>query len=273
MSEQKIVLITGASSGIGKEAAKMLADKGLKVYGASRNVDKMKELTAFGVEILAMDVTDEKSIEKCIKQIIDKEGRIDVLVNNAGYGSFGPIEVVPIEEAKRQFEVNLFGLGLLIQKVLPFMRAQKSGRIINISSMAAYFSEPNGGWYHATKAALERYSDSLRMEVKSFGIKVILIEPGMIFTEWQNIAHDNLLKTSAGSVYENSAKKQAAGMKKMYGFASKPSVIAKVITRASIVKNPCVRYRKGRFAKTLIFFNAIIPTRLFDWMMTKTMND
>lgn len=272
MSENKVVLITGASSGIGKEAAKLLSEKGLKVYGASRNVEKMEELTTFGVEILPLDVTDEKSIETCIKQIIDKEGRIDILVNNAGYGSFGAVEVVPIEEARRQFEVNLFGLGLLIQKILPVMRAQKSGRIINVSSMAAYFSEPNGGWYHATKAALERYTDSLRMEVKPFGIDVVLVQPGMIFTEWQNIAHDNLLKTSANTVYEPMAKKQAEGMNMMYKYASKPSVIAKSIVRASTSKHPCTRYRKGRFAKPLVFLSAITPTRLFDWIMTKSMN-
>lgn len=272
MSKNNVVLITGASSGIGKEAAQLLVQKGLKVYGAARNVEKMKDLIPLGIEVLSLDVTDEKSVENCIKNIIDREGRIDILVNNAGYGSFGPVEVVPLEEARRQFEVNLFGLGLLVQKVLPVMRAQQSGRIINVSSMAAYFSEPNGGWYHATKAALERYSDSLRMEVKPFGIDVVLIQPGMIYTEWQNIAHDKLLETSKGSIYEPMAVKQAEGMNRMYKYASKPTVIAKAIVKASIVKRPCARYKKGRFSKLLSFVSLITPTRLFDYLMYKSMN-
>ncbi|VBB48580.1 Aerobic energy metabolism [uncultured Paludibacter sp.] len=270
MSYQKVVLITGASSGIGKETAKLLAAKGFKVYGAARNLDKMKELTAVGVEILSLDITDEKSIENCVKQILLKEKRIDILINNAGYGSFGAVEVVPMEEARRQFEVNLFGLGLLIQKILPIMRNQKSGRIINISSMGAYFGEPNGGWYHATKAALERLSDALRMEVKPFGIDVVLIQPGMIYTEWQEIAQENLIKTSTGTVYEKSAKAQATGMDKMYKMASKPTVIAKTILKASTRKHPKVRYKAGGFAKPLIFLSIITPTRLFDRIMTKS---
>ena len=146
MNNQQVVLITGASSGIGKEAAKLLAAKGYKVYGASRNLEKMEELNAYGVITLPLDITDQQSIDTCVDTILKAEGRMDILVNNAGYGSFGPVEAVPIEEGRRQFEVNLFGLAALIQKVLPVMRKQNSGRIINVSSMAAYFSEPNGGW-------------------------------------------------------------------------------------------------------------------------------
>ncbi|MGC3977987.1 MAG: oxidoreductase [Paludibacteraceae bacterium] len=273
MSENKVVLITGASSGIGKEAARLLFQKGLKVFGAARNLDKMKELTALGIEILPLDITDEKSIENCIKHIIDKEHRIDILINNAGYGSFGAVEVVSIEEAKRQFEVNLFGLGRMLQKVLPVMRAQNSGRIINISSMGAYFSEPNGGWYHATKAALERYSDSLRMEVKRFGIDVVLIQPGMINTEWQSIAMEHLIKTSAGTVYETSAKKQAISMTNTYKMASKPIVVAKTIAKAATKKRPCARYKTGGYAKLIIFITRLVPTRLFDYIISKVMND
>lgn len=272
MSENNVVLITGASSGIGKEAAQLLVQKGLKVYGAARNVEKMKDLIPLGIEVLSLDVTNEKSVENCIKNIIDREGRIDILVNNAGYGSFGAVEVVPIEEAKRQFEVNLFGLGLLIQKVLPVMRAQNSGRIINVSSMAAYFSEPNGGWYHATKAALERYSDSLRMEVKRFGIDVVLIQPGMIDTEWQSIAMQHLIKTSAGTVYEASAAKQAVNMTNTYKMASKPIVVAKTIAKAATAKRPCARYKTGGYAKLIIFISRLVPTRLFDSIMSKAMN-
>lgn len=273
MQSKQVVIITGASSGIGKETAKKLANIGFKVYGVSRNIEKMKELTPCGVEIIPFDITDEKSVENCVNTIYEKEKRIDIIINNAGYGSFGPIETVTIEEAHRQFEVNLFGLGRLIQKTLPIMRAQKKGRIINVSSMAAYFSEPNGGWYHATKAALERYSDSLRMEVKQFGIDVVLIQPGMINTEWQNIAIDSLLKTSQGTAYELYAKKQAAGMLKMYKFASQPTIIADAIVNASTKKRPRLRYRKGRFSNILVFLSIFIPNRLFDWLMIRSMNN
>jgi len=271
MNNQQVVLITGASSGIGKEAAKLLAAKGYKVYGASRNLEKMEELNAYGVITLPLDITDQQSIDTCVDTILKAEGRMDILVNNAGYGSFGPVEAVPIEEGRRQFEVNLFGLAALIQKVLPVMRKQNSGRIINVSSMAAYFSEPNGGWYHATKAAVERYSDALRMEVKRFNIKVVLIQPGMIHTEWQVIAGQNLLKYAENTVYEASAKRQAAMFDMGYKRASKPVVVARAIVRASTSPRPCLRYKVGGMAKPILFFRKITPDRLFDALVAAVM--
>ena len=271
MNNQQVVLITGASSGIGKEAAKLLAAKGYKVYGASRNLEKMEELNAYGVITLPLDITDQQSIDTCVDTILKAEGRMDILVNNAGYGSFGPVEAVPIEEGRRQFEVNLFGLAALIQKVLPVMRKQNSGRIINVSSMAAYFSEPNGGWYHATKAAVERYSDALRMEVKRFNIKVVLIQPGMIHTEWQVIAGQNLLKYAENTVYEASAKRQAAMFDMGYKRASKPGVVARAIVRASTSPRPCLRYKVGGMAKPILFFRKITPDRWFDALVAAVM--
>lgn len=272
MNNHKVVLITGVSSGIGKEAAKLLAAKGLKVYGAARNIDKMKELTSFGIEILPLDVTDEKSIEACVSHILNQEKRIDILINNAGYGSFGPVEVVPLEEARRQFEVNLFGLAALIQKVLPVMRAQNSGRIVNVSSMAAYFSEPNGAWYHATKAAVERFSDALRMEIKRWNIDVVLIQPGMINTEWQKIAGQYLTKYATGTVYEQAALHQAKWIDIGYKKASKPIVVAKAIARVSTVKCPKLRYKVGGFAKPILFLRTLIPDRWFDYFVAKMMS-
>ncbi|HPS11523.1 MAG TPA: oxidoreductase [Paludibacteraceae bacterium] len=271
MNNQQVVLITGASSGIGKEAAKLLAAKGYKVYGASRNLEKMEELNAYGVITLPLDITDQQSIDTCVDTILKAEGRMDILVNNAGYGSFGPVEAVPIEEGRRQFEVNLFGLAALIQKILPVMRKQNSGRIINVSSMAAYFSEPNGGWYHATKAAVERYSDALRMEVKRFNIKVVLIQPGMIHTEWQVIAGQNLLKYAENTVYEASAKHQAAMFDMGYKRASKPEVVARAIVRAGTSPRPCLRYKVGGMAKPILFFRKITPDRLFDALVAAVM--
>ena len=162
--QRPVVLLTGASSGIGYDVAPLLVRYGYTVYGAARRVEKIEELASEGVKALSMDVTDEASMEAAVQQIIDAEGRIDVLINNAGYGSYGAIEDVPIDEARRQFEVNLFGLARLTQLVLPHMRARGSGRILNISSMAGRITSPLGAWYHATKYAhyrARRYQDPL----------------------------------------------------------------------------------------------------------------
>ena len=164
---KKVVLITGASSGIGKRTALLLVQQGHIVYGAARRLDKMRDLKDAGVRLLQMDVTDDASMIKGVQEIIDAEKRIDVLVNNAGYGSYGALEDVPITEAKHQFDVNIFGLARLTQLVLPQMRSQKSGRIINISSIGGKIGEPHGTWYHATKFAVEGLSDSLRMEAET----------------------------------------------------------------------------------------------------------
>lgn len=178
--ETKVILITGASSGIGRETAIYLAKNNYKVYGVARRVDKLEELNKLGIQTIAMDVTDEASIKNTIDTIIQKEGKIDVLVNNAGYGEYGAFEDVSIENAKYQMEVNVFGLARITQLVLPYMRQQKSGSIINVSSVGGKVSNPMGSWYHASKFAVEALSDSLRLEVKPFGINVVVIEPGGI---------------------------------------------------------------------------------------------
>jgi short-subunit dehydrogenase len=159
----------------------------------------MKDLESDGIRVLQLDLTDEDSIEACVKSIIEREGRIDILVNNAGYGSYGAIEDVPISEARRQFEVNLFGLARLTQAVLPSMRAKRFGRIVNISSIAGKIYTPFGAWYHATKFALEGFSDCLRLEVEPFGINVVVVVPGGIKTEWGTIAAEHLRKTSGAA--------------------------------------------------------------------------
>jgi len=213
---KKIILLTGASSGIGYQTAKSLAKEGHVVYGAARRIEKMETLKQFGVKPIYLDVTDEESIKSAIDTIIGNEGRIDVLINNAGYGSYGAVEDVEINEARRQFEVNLFGLARLVQLVLPHMRKQKAGRIINVSSMGGRMTSYFGGWYHATKYALEAFSDALRMEVTDFGIDVSLIEPGLIKTDWGIIAANKLADSSKGGAYEKEAMKTAKGMKKLF---------------------------------------------------------
>ena len=235
--KKKVALITGASSGIGESAAVLLHNAGFKVYGAARRVEKMKSLEEKGISVISLDITDEDSIVKCVSTITEKEGSIDVLVNNAGYGSYGAIEDVPMEEARRQFDVNMFGLARLTQLVLPGMRENSFGKIVNISSMGGKIYTPFGGWYHATKHALEGWSDCLRIEVKSFGIDVVVVEPGGIKTPWGIIAAENLKMTSGNGAYAEAANKSAESTAKTYSSNSltKPEVIGKVILKAVTV--------------------------------------
>src|SRR6516164_3306739 len=183
-STAKVALVTGASSGIGEATARQLAAAGFTVYAAARRTERMQQLTEAGIRPIAMDVTDDASMQTGVKTILNEQGRIDALVNNAGYGSYGALEDVPMSEARAQMEVNVFGAARLIQLVLPQMRQQRSGTIVNITSMGGKIYTPLGAWYHATKHALEALSDCLRMELKPFGINVVVIEPGGIRTEW-----------------------------------------------------------------------------------------
>src|SRR6188472_1147410 len=208
----RVALVTGASSGIGEETARLLHEAGFTTYAVARRVDRMAALADAGVHTFAMDVTDDASMVAGINRIVVDNGRIDVLVNNAGYGSYGAVEDVPIDEARRQFEVNVFGLARLTQLVTPTMREQGAGRIINVSSIGGKFYEPLGAWYHATKFAVEGFSDSLRLELAPFGIQVVIIEPGPIVTEWNSISRDALVESSAGTAYERQAEGVRARM-------------------------------------------------------------
>lgn len=267
--EKKVILLTGASSGIGFQTAELLAKQGHTVYGAARRVEKMEPLKEFGVKPIRMDVTDEQSVSEAVEAIIKAEGRIDVLVNNAGYGSYGAVENVSMEEARKQFDVNIFGVAMLIKKVLPYMRAQHSGTIVNIASIGGRLTTYFGAWYHATKYALEALSDALRMETKPFGINISIIEPGGIKTPWGFIAADHLAESAKGGAYEEQAEKTAAGMRKQYegNMMSKPIVIAKAISRAVNSRRPKTRYTVGFMAKPLVWLHGWLPTRWFDAMM------
>lgn len=269
MKSSKIILITGASSGIGFDAAQTLAQQGHKVYAAARRVERMEPLKAHGVQVLRMDVTDETSMIQGVEAVIQAEGRIDVLVNNAGYGYFGAIENVPLEEARRQLEVNVFGLARLTQLVLPYMRKQGSGRIINTSSIAGKMVFYMGGWYNVTKYSVEAFSDALRMETKPFGIDVVMIEPGAIKTDWGIIASKHLKESSAGTVYEEIGTQWANNMEWFYNtnMLSKPSVIAKAISRAVNSRHPRARYCLGRFSIVGRLAHAFMPARWWDAMM------
>lgn len=269
----KVAIVTGASSGMGESTANELHHKGYKVYGVARRIEKMKGLEEKGMGILSMDLTDEESIKKGVDTILEKEGRIDVLINNAGYGSYGAVEDVPIEEAKRQFEVNLFGMARITQLVLPAMRKQKSGRIVNISSMGGKVYTPLGAWYHATKHAVEGWSDCLRLETKEFGIDVVVVEPGGIKTDWGTIAADNLKKTSGNGAYAGFANKVADNMAEMYtsNQLTHVDVLGKEIAKAASVSKPKKRYVKGYMAKPAIFMRKWFGDGIFDKMIMSQM--
>lgn len=265
----KVALVTGASGGIGAMTAKEFAKSGYIVYAAARRVDKMNELKNDGIKPISLDLTKEDSMVQCVQSILNEVGRIDVLVNNAGYGSYGAIEDVPMEEARRQFEVNLFGMARLIQLVTPVMRKNHYGKIVNISSMGGKIWTKFGGWYHATKFAVEGFSDCLRMELAPFGIDVIVVEPGGIKTDWGIIAANNLKKTAKGGAYEQYANKAADGMIKNYSgnMLAKPELIAKTVRKAVTKKRPRTRYLVGFMAKPMVLTQKIFGDRVFDWVI------
>jgi NAD(P)-dependent dehydrogenase (short-subunit alcohol dehydrogenase family) len=271
----RVALVTGASSGIGERTALRLREAGFEVYAVARRVERMADLADAGVHVLAMDVTDDASMTSGVARIVEEQGRIDVLVNNAGYGSYGAVEDVPIEEARRQFEVNVFGLARLTQLVTPGMReraadplAQRS-RIVNISSIGGKFYEPMGAWYHATKFAVEGFSDSLRIELAPFGIDVVIIEPGPIRTEWGEISRQSLAETSSGGAYEHQAEQVARVLARADGrmVGGSPDAVARKVVRAVQSNTPRARYPVGRGAGTIVRARTLLPDAAFDYFV------
>ncbi len=272
---ERTVLITGGSSGIGKATASILARKGWKVYASARRIEAMQDLTDIGVIPLKLDLTDEHQRRSAVEEILRNEGRIDALVNNAGYGSYGALEDVPDEEARRQFDVNVFGPMGLTRLVLPHMRRQRHGRIVNVSSIGGRMTTPMGGWYHATKFAMEALSDSLRTEVKSFGIDVVVIQPGFVWTEFGGIAKENVLAVSGNGPYREKAR-DAVNFLEIIGGPGKwpitnasPDAIAQVIEHALQANRPKTRYAAPLHAKLFLFFRWLLPDCVFDKMTMK----
>ncbi len=262
----KVALVTGASSGIGDATARRLAQLGYIVYAVARRVDRMAALKERGIRTEAADVTDDAALVSLVNKIISDTGRIDVLVNNAGYGSYGALEDVPIAEARRQFDVNVFGLARLTQLVLPHMRAQRDGYIVNVSSVGGKIWEPLGSWYHATKFAVEGLSDSLRAEVAEFGIKVIVIEPGAIRTEWAAISADNLEAASASTPYREQARFVGGALRTAdkSRLTSGPDVVANAIAKAVQSPRPRTRYAVGGGARGVLLAQRVLTDRGFD---------
>ena len=263
---KKVILITGASSGIGKDIAMSLIKHGHVVYGAARRLEMMQDIVQAGGHAIKMDILKERNIDDVVNQIIKEQSRVDVLINNAGYGLWGAVETISIDEAKRQFDVNIFGLAYLTKKIIPFMREQKSGKIINMSSMGGKVYTPFGAWYHATKYALEGWSDCLRIELKSFGIDVILIEPGVIKTEFQDVMMDSTVERSIGTPYEKKLKALEKATQEMYarGIGSPPSAITKLIVKAINSHNPKRRYVGGLFAKPMLFIKKWFGDKMYE---------
>ena len=263
---KKVILITGASSGIGKDTALSLIKEGHVVYGVARRLEMMKDIVQAGGHAIKMDILKEKNIDNVVNQIIKEQSRVDVLINNAGYGLWGAVETISIDEAKRQFDVNIFGLAYLTKKIIPIMRKQKSGKIINMSSMGGKVYTPFGAWYHATKYALEGWSDCLRIELKSFGIDVILIEPGVIKTEFQDVMMDSTVERSIGTPYEKKLKALEKATQEMYarGIGSPPSTITKLIIKAINSHNPKRRYVGGLFAKPMLFIKKWFGDKIYE---------
>ena len=245
------VLITGGSAGIGMIAARDLAERGYTVYAAARGLEKMEPLKAFGIHPVRMDLTKTDSIKSGLDEIFSLTGDIDILINNAGYGSYGAVEDVPMEEARRQFEVNLFGLAELTKAVLPGMRKKGKGRIINISSIAGRIHTPFASWYHASKHALEEFNSCLRTEVSPYGIKVISIQPGPVRTGWLEISTSNLVKNSGRGAYAREK-------------------IAEVIVKAATSRKPATRYIAPFGAKLMLLLRWILPDRILDFITRKS---
>ncbi|GKW37938.1 oxidoreductase [Pectobacterium carotovorum] len=267
--KSKVILVTGASSGIGEATALRLKASGHTVYAAARRIERMQILAEANIRVLPLDVTDSVSVQTMVDTIIAECGRIDVVVNNAGYGSYGAVEEVSPEEGRAQFDVNVFGAVRLTQLVLPHMRAQRSGTVINITSMGGKIYTPLGAWYHGTKFALEAISDCLRLEVEPFGIDVVVIEPGGIKTEWADIAAAKLLDVSGHGAYAKQAEAMADSMvgESSRKRQSSPQVIADTIAQAVSARRPKTRYAVGFGAKPMICLRRLLSDRLFDRFM------
>lgn len=263
-----IALVTGASSGIGKATALHLLKDGLTVYAAARRMEKMQDLKEMGIHVLKMDVTDKQSVDTALSSICEAHGGVDVLVNNAGVAEHGAVEDVSIDKAKAEFDVNLFGAAYLIDLCLPHMRQNCYGKIINVTSIAGRIFAPMTGWYFSSKYALEGLSKCLRVEAKSFGIDVVIIEPGLISSEMADITISNLLKNSGNGEYSALAEFIGNFMNSYKSIESSPDVVARAISRAVKSKHPKHRYAVGRFAKLSLFLFWFIPDRLLTKIYT-----
>ena len=267
----RAVLVTGCSSGIGRATAERLAARGYTVYATARRPETLSDLGARGCRVLALDVTDEESMRAAVATVCDEQGAVGALVNNAGYSQSGAVEEVPMAEVRRQFETNVFGLVRMCQLVLPGMRAQRHGRIVNLSSMGANFTFPGGGLYHATKYAVEAISDALRFEVKDFGIDVVIVQPGIIRTGFADVATDAIATaTPLDGPYATFNAAVAGATQGAYEsgplarLGGGPETVARAIERAISARSPKIRYRVTPSARLLVGQRALMTDGMWD---------
>lgn len=270
MTESRAVLITGCSTGIGRATALRLHKAGLPVYASARRLETLDELGKMGINTLHLDVTDEDSMNLAVKRIVDDHGAVGTLINNAGSAVYGAVEDVPLETARGSFEANLWGALRLSQLVLPGMRAQKNGRIVNVSSIFGKFATPGGAIYHAAKHALEAYSDAMRLELAPFGVKVSLIEPGTVKTEF----YSNMMMLFAGppdTVYADfytDLANYAIEIHEGKGFAGRAAItadqVAAVIEKAATTAKPKARYVAGTLGRGVLNLRRYLPEPMFD---------
>jgi len=270
-SNTRHAFVTGASSGMGKSFAMALLREGFAVFAAARRLDQMDDLVDLGATAIRLDISSEEEVVAAANQVAEStQGKgVDVLLNNAGFGLYGAMEDTSLEDARYQFEVNLFGLARLTQLLLPAMREKQSGRIINISSMGGKMYTPLGSWYHASKHALEGWSDCLRVELAPLGIDVVVIEPGVIKTEFANVLLDPLIQRSGGSAYSEMANALAKvtreTIEKQQG--SDPEVITDLILKAVRARRPRTRYSAGQYARPMMFLRKYFGDRVFDGIL------
>lgn len=273
---KKVILITGASSGMGKDATIRLAKAGYTVYGAARRVEQMKELEAEGGHAIKLDVTDVDNIKSVVDRVVSEQKRIDVLWNNAGYSCMGTVEDVTLEDAKHQMEVNLFGVSEMTKAALPYMREQKSGLIINTSSVGGKIFSPLNAWYHASKHALEGLSDSLRIELRPFNIDVVILQPGGVKSEFGKVAIGPLSERSKGSAYADLYKKLIKAYQSQFGAQtenmSEPSVISDTIVKIINSKDPKTRYPAASMARIILLLRRMLSDRGFERLIVSQLD-
>ncbi|UFZ08213.1 SDR family NAD(P)-dependent oxidoreductase [Bradyrhizobium ontarionense] len=269
---KQVALVTGASSGMGKVIAERLIKDGMTVIVAARRLEQMNGLKDQGAYPIELDVSDEASRLAAVTAVTESFGGVDLLINNAGFGLYGSVEDVPLADARYQFEVNVFGAAALIQLLVPYMRQKRAGKIINITSMGGKIYTPLGAWYHASKHALEGLSDSLRLELQQFGIDVVVVEPGIIQTNFGNVVEGPMMKFSGKTAYGPLAAKVAKATANSYreGGGSSPQVIADVVSKAVAARKPKTRYSAGRYAKLMMGIRKWLGDRAFDRLVMAT---
>ena len=261
-----VAIVTGASSGIGRSVAQKLLEKGYRVHAGARRTDAMADLATFGARIHHLDLTKPESIEAFVAAVLAEGDRIDVLVNNAGYGFYGALEETPMADARAQMDVNVFGLAHAIQLVLPAMRRRRTGRIVNVTSIGGKIWSPLGAWYHASKFAVEGLSDCLRNELRPFGIDVVVIEPAGTKTEWTGVALDNARKVSGSGPYATILDGAVA----MFTNDQRQQSVndcADVVAHAATVAKPKARYATSAAARIILFLRWILPDTAFDGLL------